>query len=150
LASPEDRARTFLEAAELAFSLGPDAIDDAIAFLGEAKRLAGRELEWRVGAELALALDRKGAKEEASGLVADLARRFRVNARQAVAAENLEEQAATALVLEAIDARQAAEAWDKYVVGAGEGAPFAEHARQRALAVRRKAGDWPSRIGGPR
>jgi tetratricopeptide (TPR) repeat protein len=67
LSSTDDRARTFLEAAELAFSLGPDALDDAIAFLGESKQLAGRDLEWRVGAELALALDRKGAKDEASG-----------------------------------------------------------------------------------
>src|SRR5205823_2458786 len=46
LASPDERARTFVEAAELAFSLGPTALDDAIAFLGEAKQLAGRELEW--------------------------------------------------------------------------------------------------------
>ena len=47
LSSTDDRARTFLEAAELAFSLGPDALDDAIAFLGESKQLAGRDLEWR-------------------------------------------------------------------------------------------------------
>jgi tetratricopeptide (TPR) repeat protein len=140
LASPDDRARTFVEAAELAFSLGPEALDDAVAFLGEAKQLAGRELEWRVGAELALALDRKGAKEEASGLVADLARRWRKGNASPAGAESLDEQAAIALVLEAVDPRQATEAWEKYVAAA-ERAPFVDHARQHALGARRKAGD---------
>lgn len=143
LASSDDRARTFIEAAELGFSLGPEGLDDAVAFLGEAKQLAGRELEWRVGAELALALDRKGAKDEAAGLVADLARRFRKDARAPSTTENAEELAAAALVLEAIDVRQALEAWDKYVASVGERAPFAEHAQKRATALRKRAGDAP-------
>ncbi len=143
LASPDDRARTFIEAAELGFSLGPEGLDDAIAFLGEAKQLAGRELEWRVGAELALALDRKGAKDEAAGLVADLARRFRKDARAPSTTENADELAAAALVLEAIDVRQSLEAWDKYVASVGERAPFAEHAQKRAAALRKRAGDAP-------
>jgi tetratricopeptide (TPR) repeat protein len=146
LSSPDDRARTFVEAAELAFSLGPEALDDAVAFLGEAKQLAGRELEWRVGAELALALDRKGARDEAAGLVADLARRWR-KGTVAAGAESPDEQAANALVLEAIDARQAADAWEKYLAAVERG-PFVEHARQRALSARKKAGDTPSRGGG--
>jgi hypothetical protein len=146
LSSADDRARTFVEAAELAFSLGPEALDDAVAFLGEAKQLAGRDLEWRVGAELALALDRKGARDEAAGIVADLARRWRKGTVAASGFESPDEQAANALVLEAIDARQAAEAWDKYLAAAERG-PFAEHARQRALAARKKAGDAPSRGG---
>jgi tetratricopeptide (TPR) repeat protein len=147
LAAPDDRARTFVEAAELAFSVGPEALDDALAFLGEAKQLAGRDLEGRVGAELALALDRKGAKEQAAGLVADLARRWRKKA-PVPSFESLDEQAATALVLEAIDPRLAAETWDKYLAAA-ERAPFAEHARQHALAARKKAGDAPH-AGAPR
>jgi tetratricopeptide (TPR) repeat protein len=143
IVAPDERARTFLEAAELGFALGPEGLDDAIAFLGEAKQLAGRELEWRVGAELALALDRKGAKDEALGLVTDLARRFRKDARPASAAENAEEQAATALVLETIDARRALEAWDKYIAAVGERAPFGDHAQKRAAALRKRAGDAP-------
>jgi hypothetical protein len=143
LAAPDERARTFVEAAEVGFALGPEGLDDAIAFLGEAKQLAGRELEWRVGAELALALDRKGAKDEVAGLVADLARRFRKDARPASAAENAEEQAATALVLEAIDARQAVDAWGKYLASVGERAPFAEHAQKHAAALRKRTGDVP-------
>lgn len=142
LSSSDDRARTFLEAAELAFSLGPDALDDAIAFLGEAKQLAGRDLEWRVGTELALALDRKGMRDEAWGLVADLARRWRKSARPAPA-ESADEQAATALVLEAIDPRQAADAWDGYLALAGDRAPFAEHAHQRVSSLRKSRGVLP-------
>jgi tetratricopeptide (TPR) repeat protein len=140
LSSPDDRARTFVEAAELAFSLGPDALDDAIAFLAEAKQLAGRDLDWRVGAELALALDRKGAHDEASGLVADLARRWRKGSAPSSGPENADELAASALVLESVDPRQAAELWEKYLAMADR-APFAEHARQRALAAHKKAGD---------
>jgi tetratricopeptide (TPR) repeat protein len=147
LSSADDRARTFLDAAELAFSLGPSALDDAVAFLGEAKQLAGRDLEWLVGAELALALDRKGARDEASGLVSDLARRWPKGSPPLATQDNMEAQAAIALVLEVIDARQASEAWERYVSWAGDKAPFAEHARQRALAVRKARADSPARGG---
>src|SRR5262249_1889132 len=115
----------------------------------EAKQLAGRDLEWRVGAELALALDRKGAKDEAAGLVADLARRWRKGSAPPPGSESPDELAATALVFEAIDARRAVELWDKYLATA-EHAPFGEHARQRALSARKKAGDVPPRVGGSR
>jgi hypothetical protein len=147
LAPPDDRARTFLEAAELAFAAGPQALDDAVAFLSEAKQLAGRELEWRIGAELALAFDRKGAKDEASGLVVDLARRSKGRVRPLVNPEATDELAASALVLEAINARQACEAWEKYLTTVGERAPFADHARQHLAAMRKKSADAPLRGG---
>jgi len=140
LSSADERARTFLEGAEVAFSIGATALEDAIAFLGEAKQLAARDLEWRVGAELALALDRKGAKDEAAGLVAELARRRRSGPRTTADPPSPDEQAATALVLEAIDVRQALEGWDRYLEAVGAGAPFAEHARQRAALLRRRGG----------
>lgn len=140
LSSADERARTFLEGAEVAFSIGVTALEDAIAFLGEAKQLAARDLEWRVGAELALALDRKGAKDEAAGLVAELARRRRSGLRTTADPPSPDEQAATALVLEAIDVRQALEGWDRYLEAAGASAPFAEHARQRAALLRRRGG----------
>jgi hypothetical protein len=149
LSSPDDRARTFVEAAELAFSLGPEALDDAVAFLGEAKQLAGRDLEWRVGAELALALDRKGARDEAAGLVADLAHRWRKGSMPLSGSESADELAASAFVLEVVDARQAVDLWEKYLAAAERG-PFGEHARQRLAAARKKAGDTPPRAGGPR
>jgi hypothetical protein len=136
--SPEERAKTFLEAAELAFSLGPRALDDAVAFLGEAKQLGVRELEWRVASELALALDRRGAKEEAAGLVVELGRRFRKEAKADASSENREAQAAAALVLEAFDVRLAVEAWERYAVAAGPSGPWTEHAQKRVEVLRRK------------
>ena len=136
--SPEERAKTFLEAAELAFSLGPKALDDAVAFLGEAKQLGVRELEWRVASELALALDRRGAKDEAAGLVVELARRFRKEAKADASSENREAQAAAALVLEAFDVRLSIEAWERYAVAAGPSGPWTEHAQKRLEVLRRK------------
>jgi hypothetical protein len=136
--SPEERARTFVEAAELAFSLGPDTLDDAIAFLGEAKQLGVRELEWRVSSELALALDRRGAKDEAAGIVAELARRFRKEAKTDASSENLEARAAAALVLESIDPRRAQEAWERYAAAAGPRGAWTEHAQKHADGVRRR------------
>jgi hypothetical protein len=140
LSSADERARTFLEGAEVAFSVGAIALDDAIAFLGEAKQLAARDLEWRVGAELALALDRKGAKDEAAGLVAELARRRKKGPRATTDPPSPDEQAATALVLESIDLRQSLEAWNHYLEMVGAGAPFSEHARQRMAQLRRRGG----------
>jgi hypothetical protein len=90
-----------------------------------------------VGAELALALDRKGARDEAAGLVVDLARRWRKGSRPTPLAETPDEQAAMALVLEAIDSRRAADAWDRYVELAGPRSPFVEHAQAHAAAARK-------------
>jgi tetratricopeptide (TPR) repeat protein len=136
--SPEERARTFIEAAELAFSLGPATLDDAAAFLGEAKQLGVRELEWRVSSELALAFDRRGAKDQATGLVGELARRFRKEAKADATSENREAQAAAALVLESTDPRQALEAWERYVTAAGARGPWVEHAQKHIDALRKK------------
>jgi hypothetical protein len=138
LPSADDRARTFLEGAELAFSLGPQGLDDAIAFLGEAKQMGIRDLEWRVGSALALAFDRRGARDEAMGLVTDLARRFRKEAKSSLNAESPEAQAATALVLEAIDTKLALEVWDRYLTAAQGGAPWADHGRQHVDALRKR------------
>jgi tetratricopeptide (TPR) repeat protein len=135
--SPEERARTFIEAAELAFSLGPPTLDDAVAFLGEAKQLGVRELEWRVSSELALAFDRRGAKDEAAGLVIELVRRFRKEAKAQASSENREGQAAAALVLETIDVRQAIEAWERYVATGPRG-PWVEHAQKHLDSLRKK------------
>ena len=136
--SPDERARTFLEGAELAFSLGPPTLDDAIAFLGEAKQLGVRELEWRVSSELALAFDRRAAKDEAAGLVMELSRRFRKEAKAQTTSENREAQAAAALVLESIDARLAVEAWERYVTAAGPRGPWVDHAQKRIELLRKK------------
>lgn len=138
LPTPEDRVRTFIEAAELAFAVGPAGLDDAVAFLGEAKQLGVRDLEWRVGSELALAFDRRGAKEEAAGLVSELSRRFRKEAKADASSENREAQAAAALVLEAFDSRLAAETWERYAASLRGRGPWVEHAERRIESLKRR------------
>ena len=131
----EERGRVFIEGAELAFSLGPSSLDDGIAFLAEARRLGVREQEWRVGSELALALDRAGRSSEAQSLAVDLTRRFRVAPKGA----NLpgeQETAATAFVLETSDPRGASSLWEKYL--SAPHPAFAEHAQLRLDALRKK------------
>ena len=135
LPSQGERARTFVEAAEIALLLGPRAIDDALAFLGEAKQLGVRELEWRVASSFALSTDRRGAREQATALAVDLGRRFRKSAKQDADSEDWERVAASALVLEFVDARLAQETWEKYVTHAG---PWREHAEKRLEALRKK------------
>ena len=131
----EERGRVFIEGAELAFILGPSSLDDGIAFLTEARRLGVREQEWRVGSELALALDRAGRSSEAQSLALDLTVAF----AWPLKAANLpgeQETAATAFVLETSDPRGASSLWEKYL-----GSPhpaFAEHAQLRLDALRKK------------
>ena len=75
--STDERAKTFLEGAELAFALGSSALDDAIAFLSEAKQLAVRDLAvaHRVRARARARSPRP--KDEAASLALDLGRRLR-------------------------------------------------------------------------
>ncbi len=138
LASADERARTFVEAAELAFTLGAPALDDAVAFLGEAKQLGVRDLDWRIGSELALAFDRRGTQDQATGLVSELAQRFGKASKSTLADAGAEELAASALVLEAIEPRLAIDLWTRYLAAVGERSPWTEHARQRLELLRRR------------
>jgi len=139
LPSLEERAKIFLEAAELALSLDANAIDDALAFLGEARQLGVRELRFRIGSELALAMDRKGRTEEAMALAAEMSRDVHKFARPS-ADDGPESVAAAALVLERTDLRQALLLWDQYVKAVGEGAPWIAHAERRMERLRKRGG----------
>jgi tetratricopeptide (TPR) repeat protein len=139
LPSAEERAKIFVEAAELALSLDASAIDDALAFLGEAKQLGVRELRLRIGSELALALDRKGRGEEATALSAEMSRDVHKFARPS-ADDGIEAVAAAALVLERTDPRQALSLWEQYVTAVGEGAPWVAHAERRIERLRKRGG----------
>ncbi|HEY3593621.1 MAG TPA: hypothetical protein VGL13_07100 [Polyangiaceae bacterium] len=139
LPSTDERARIFVEGAEVALSLDAAAIDDALAFLGEAKQLGGRDFGFRIGSELALALDRKGRQDEAAAITAELARDVRKIAHPA-ADDGAENQAALALVLERVDARQALAMWERYFGAVGERAPWATHARAHIDRLHRGEG----------
>jgi tetratricopeptide (TPR) repeat protein len=128
-----------LEAAELSFSVGPEAIDDAIAFLREARRVPAAEVATRVLAELALALERRAMTEEASSIAIEARRRMGQNADAVAGAEpGAEPAAAVALVSETTDRSRAIRGWEMYLQGAGGKGPWAAQARSRLDALRRQ------------
>src|SRR5262249_19617530 len=141
--SPEERARTFLEGAELAFALGSSALDDAIAFLSESKQLPVRDLAWRAASELALALDRRGRSDEAQSLAVELVRSLRKESLPETAVDPAkspmmsgEQLAAMALVLESVDPQRASQAWERYLNLLGDESPWREHARKRLESLK--------------
>ncbi|HKQ69056.1 MAG TPA: hypothetical protein VJT73_06945 [Polyangiaceae bacterium] len=136
--SPDERERAFIEGAELALALGPGALDDAVAFLGEARQVGVYDLEWRVGTELALAYERRDDGDHAAGVLVDLARRFRKGWKPKVGGDSPEELAALAFGIEGIDPKQALDGWQRYLAAVGPQAPWAEHARRHVDALRKK------------
>lgn len=155
LAGADRRVRVLLEAAELSMSLGPGSLRDAIALLREARQVPLREARPRVLAMLALALDREGESTQASELAAELVRLGGETAAAAFTNVGLatgEGDAALALALEGTDPAAATRAWEAYLAGRGGEGPWAEHAKRRIEALRRrgkgdapspKAGAWP-------
>ena len=132
-----DQGRTLLEAAEVALSIGPAALDDAIAFLREAKRVSASD--GAVLAALALALDRRGMNEEAASVAIEASRRLEQNANS-VEDTTGEAIAAVALVSEATDRASAIRGWERYLQGDGAKGPWADHARRRLDALKKQGG----------
>jgi tetratricopeptide (TPR) repeat protein len=134
----EDRGTILLEAAELAFSLGPASLDDALAFLGEAREIPLHALRYRVLAELALALDRHHMTEEAATLLSQIARDFGQGKLSPTEQGATELDAAMALATEAVDPVLAAEGWRRYLAGPSGAGPWGEHARTRLEGLRKR------------
>jgi hypothetical protein len=126
------RQRAYLEAALWTMQSGPGALNDAVAYLNEARRVsAAPGLEHHVTAALALALDRQGHAAESQALLADgisvsvIERTFEgPSVRSSVAAKRafdraapvlppLERYALTAIALERQDRLAASEQWDE-------------------------------------
>jgi tetratricopeptide (TPR) repeat protein len=139
LSGADAQASVLLAAADLSFSFGPSAIDDAIAFLREARRLSAADTAARILAELALALDRRAMTEEAESTAAEARRRIGQNA-EALAGDRpgAEAAAAAALVSERSDRVRAIRGWEMYLQGEGGKGPWAEHARRRLEALKRQ------------
>lgn len=82
LLDPARRQRVYVEAAELVMSLGPQALDEAIGYLTEARRRGSPPgFGDYVSAALALALDRQGRGEEARGVAAEAGGPWRLASR---------------------------------------------------------------------
>jgi hypothetical protein len=136
----EDRGTILIEAAELAFGIGPSCLDDAIAFLEEARQIPLYGLRTRVLAELALALDRHEMGEEAKSLLRELARDWGKGMKLASTEPGgTELDAAIALVLEAVDPGAAIQAWERFLAAPAGKGPWEGHARGRLEALRKGA-----------
>jgi tetratricopeptide (TPR) repeat protein len=136
LPGAEARARVLLEAARRALASGPAGLDEAVAWLREARRAGSRERLGEVLATLALALDRAGSHAETAALLGD-ARRAGLRASVAGATGATGERlAAQALALEAMAPAAARRAWDAY---AATGGPWAAHARAHLAALAARA-----------
>jgi tetratricopeptide (TPR) repeat protein len=128
----EERGAVLVEAAEVALGLGPLALDDAIAFLEEARSLPLRSQRPLVLAELCLAFDRRPLPREAESARAA----FAETAFDPRAFESRGEvDAAAAIVLEPTDVREARGRWEHYLSGDGGSGAWAEHARRRRDAL---------------
>jgi tetratricopeptide (TPR) repeat protein len=138
--APADRAAATIEAGLVTMSQGPPALDDAVGALREGLRDAQDEVQLVAVLGLALALDRRGDREESRAL---LAARMRGDPRVALSSARVADLAAVApperlamaaVGLEPSDPAGAREAWEKYLAAADGGA-WAAHARAHLASL---------------
>jgi len=156
------RQRVLLEAALVVMGEGSAALDEALGYLGEARRQRGVPgLGSVVLGALALALDRQGRSEEARGVVAEAGAPLGTvtlasspRAGKVVATAPGELHAIAALLVEQSHPETAKSEWEAYLASAaGRSGPWAQHARGRLDALggaRRAKGVRRSPRGAPR
>jgi tetratricopeptide (TPR) repeat protein len=136
LSTPERSAASF-EAGMIVMAQGPNAVDDAVAMLRQARREAQDAMQFASVVGLALALDRSGQKEEAKAVLAE---RVRSDAKPILADPRItdaladagvarERDALLATALEVTEPAAAREAWHRYIEGPGGKGPWGDHAR---------------------
>lgn len=137
--SAQERAAASFEAGMSVMAQGPNAVDEAIPMLRQARRDAQDAMQIASVVALALALDRAGLRDEAKAVLAE---RVRSDARSLLSdarvLESLanagmpgEAEALVATALEVTDAAAAREAWRRYADGAGAKGAWGEHARSK-------------------
>jgi tetratricopeptide (TPR) repeat protein len=133
-----DRASATVEAGLAALALGPTGLDDAVGALREAVRDTQDDVDAVAVLALALALDRRGAPEEARTLLAARGRGDPRNVFESARGKALasvapwEIPAVIAFALEGSDAAGARDAWQQYLESAPSG-PWAAQAKERLL-----------------
>lgn len=127
---------------KIADSLKASPLDEAIAYLREAKQRPPTLLANDVALTLVLALDRAGEREAAEAALAD-AHRTGARVRQSTLdylSSNEEKLALEALVQEGSDRAAAMKSWEAYLQTAAGKGPFAATARARLDALKRGGG----------
>jgi tetratricopeptide (TPR) repeat protein len=137
---PEERAGAKPD--KLADALKASPLDEAIAYLREAKQRPTTLLANDVTLTLVLALDRAGEHEAADAALAD-AHRTGARVRQSsldYLSDSSEKLALEALVLEGSDRAAAIKSWEAYLQTAAGKGPWAPAARARLDALKRGGG----------
>jgi tetratricopeptide (TPR) repeat protein len=126
-------------------------LDEAVAYLREARQHPPTQRSGDVLLSLALVLDRAGARDEADTTLAEATRagaRLQPGATPAEAPSYLaapEDRAALeALAAEGSDRAAAQKAWESFLAGPGGKGPWAAAARARLDAVRKGGGGRPA------
>jgi len=120
----------------------PSPLDEAIAYLREAKQRPPTQLANDVALSLVLALDRAGERDQADAALAD-AHRSGARVRQSsldYLSSNDEKLALEALVLEGSDRAAAMKSWEAYLATPAGKGPWAAAAHARLDALKRGGG----------
>lgn len=121
---------------------GQPKLDEAVAYLREARQRPPTQLASDVLLSLVLALDRGGDRAQADAALSDAHRtgaRVRVGALDYLADPD-DRHALDALALEASDRAQAIKSWETYLAGSGGKGAWAGAARARLESLRKGAG----------
>jgi tetratricopeptide (TPR) repeat protein len=120
-------------------------LDEAIAYLREARQRPPTQLAGDVLLSLALALDRAGSREEANATLTEAERAgARLRSGQLAYLATAEDRAALdALAVESSDRVAAQKGWEAYLAGPGGKGPWAPAARARLEALKKGGGPRP-------
>ena len=128
---------------------GSGRLDEAIAYLREARQRPPTQLGGDVLLSLVLVLDRSGDRAQADAALGDAAETgARARALDYLAVEE-DKLALEALALERSDPGGAAERWEAFLAGAGGKGPWAGAARSRLESVRKAGARAPRKAAGP-
>lgn len=117
-------------------------LDEAIAYLREARQRPPTQLAGDVLLSLVLALDRAGDRAQADAALGDAHRtgaRVRTGGLDYLA-DAEDRHALEALAIESTDRAQAIKSWETYLAGSGGKGPWAGAARARVEALRKGGG----------
>lgn len=145
--APAERSSAYVEAGMLLLAKGPEQLSEAIVTLRQARRDSYGDAQLVAVAALALALDRAGDKAGAHSVLVerplpgldeaiDRARQKRVLGPQTTEPEAW---ALVAVAAEAQHAKNARDAWHKYVEAVPSG-PWTAHAKEHEAALARGGG----------
>lgn len=154
LSDARRRQRVYLEAALAVTRQDTQALDEALGYLGEARRLRGLPgLSDVVLGATALTLDRQGRHDEARGVAAEVRGPLAVarlaeapNASELVTLADGELAAIAAMLTERAHPEVAKKLWKVFSTRAAAGSPWQAHAKKHLEA----AGAAPRRPGKPR